>query len=93
MEYAALSSGTVVCKAQYGSFLMIVSDALMFSLKWLSLALIHSVPNLTSDLFDLQPAFIPAVQSTPSISTVSSAWGGEAPSLYSLIMCRFCALF
>ncbi|XP_053537450.1 phosphatidylinositol-binding clathrin assembly protein isoform X5 [Ictalurus punctatus] len=36
----------------------------------------NSVPNLTSDLFDLQPAFIPAAQSTPSISTASSAWGG-----------------
>ncbi|XP_067300504.1 phosphatidylinositol-binding clathrin assembly protein isoform X7 [Pseudorasbora parva] len=35
----------------------------------------NSMPNLTSDLFDLQPAFIPAVQSTP-ISTTSSAWGG-----------------
>ncbi|XP_037613973.1 phosphatidylinositol-binding clathrin assembly protein isoform X7 [Sebastes umbrosus] len=35
-----------------------------------------SVPNLNSDLFDLQPAFIPAVQSTPSISTANSAWGG-----------------
>uniref|UniRef100_A0A1A7Y523 AP180 N-terminal homology (ANTH) domain-containing protein n=1 Tax=Iconisemion striatum TaxID=60296 RepID=A0A1A7Y523_9TELE len=33
----------------------------------------NSVPNLNSDLFDLQPAFIPAVQSTPSIN---SAWGG-----------------
>ncbi|XP_067300524.1 phosphatidylinositol-binding clathrin assembly protein isoform X9 [Pseudorasbora parva] len=36
----------------------------------------NSMPNLTSDLFDLQPAFIPAVQSTP-ISTTSSAWGGD----------------
>ncbi|KAM9400152.1 phosphatidylinositol-binding clathrin assembly protein-like isoform 7-T9 [Salvelinus alpinus] len=36
----------------------------------------NSMPNLTSDLFDLQPAFIPAVQSTPSISTAASAWGG-----------------
>ncbi|XP_030635540.1 phosphatidylinositol-binding clathrin assembly protein isoform X2 [Chanos chanos] len=36
----------------------------------------NSMPNLTSDLFDLQPAFIPAVQSTPSISTANSAWGG-----------------
>ncbi|XP_039679204.1 phosphatidylinositol-binding clathrin assembly protein isoform X3 [Perca fluviatilis] len=36
----------------------------------------NSVPNLNSDLFDLQPAFIPAVQSTPSISTANSAWGG-----------------
>ncbi|XP_060787372.1 phosphatidylinositol-binding clathrin assembly protein isoform X2 [Neoarius graeffei] len=36
----------------------------------------NSVPNLTSDLFDLQPAFIPSVQSTPSISTSNSAWGG-----------------
>uniref|UniRef100_A0A3B4GX01 Phosphatidylinositol-binding clathrin assembly protein-like n=1 Tax=Pundamilia nyererei TaxID=303518 RepID=A0A3B4GX01_9CICH len=34
------------------------------------------VPNLNSDLFDLQPAFIPAVQSTPSISNANSAWGG-----------------
>ncbi|XP_055757168.1 phosphatidylinositol-binding clathrin assembly protein-like isoform X10 [Salvelinus fontinalis] len=36
----------------------------------------NSMPNLTSDLFDLQPAFIPAVQNTPSISTAASAWGG-----------------
>uniref|UniRef100_A0A3B3WUC2 ENTH domain-containing protein n=1 Tax=Poecilia mexicana TaxID=48701 RepID=A0A3B3WUC2_9TELE len=36
----------------------------------------NSVPNLNSDLFDLQPAFIPAVQSTPSISNANSAWGG-----------------
>uniref|UniRef100_A0A672IH00 Phosphatidylinositol-binding clathrin assembly protein n=1 Tax=Salarias fasciatus TaxID=181472 RepID=A0A672IH00_SALFA len=35
-----------------------------------------AVPNLNSDLFDLQPAFIPAVQSTPSISNANSAWGG-----------------
>ncbi|XP_023692953.1 phosphatidylinositol-binding clathrin assembly protein-like isoform X5 [Paramormyrops kingsleyae] len=37
----------------------------------------NSVPNLSSDLFDLQPAFVPTVQSTPAISTVSSAWGGD----------------
>ncbi|XP_069015062.1 phosphatidylinositol-binding clathrin assembly protein isoform X3 [Embiotoca jacksoni] len=36
----------------------------------------NSVPNLNTDLFDLQPAFIPAVQSNPSISTANSAWGG-----------------
>lgn len=36
----------------------------------------NSVPNLNSDLFDLQPSFIPAVQSTPSISNANSAWGG-----------------
>ncbi|KAM8899670.1 phosphatidylinositol-binding clathrin assembly protein isoform 17-T17 [Spinachia spinachia] len=36
----------------------------------------NSVPNLNSDLFDLQPAFIPAVQSNPSISTANHAWGG-----------------
>ncbi|KAF7661222.1 hypothetical protein LDENG_00266060 [Lucifuga dentata] len=36
----------------------------------------NSVPSLNSDLFDLQPAFIPAVQSTPSISIANSAWGG-----------------
>lgn len=35
----------------------------------------NSMPNLNSDLFDLQPAFVPAVQSTP-ISTASNAWGG-----------------
>ncbi|XP_061103736.1 phosphatidylinositol-binding clathrin assembly protein-like isoform X6 [Conger conger] len=37
----------------------------------------NSMPNLTSDLFDLQPAFVPTVQSTPTISTVNSAWGGD----------------
>ncbi|XP_061863046.1 prefoldin subunit 3 isoform X3 [Colius striatus] len=36
----------------------------------------NSMPNLSSDLFDLQPAFVPTVQSTPAISTSSSAWGG-----------------
>ncbi|XP_066058705.1 prefoldin subunit 3 isoform X3 [Chamaea fasciata] len=37
----------------------------------------NSMPNLSSDLFDLQPAFVPTVQSTPAISTsTSSAWGG-----------------
>ncbi|XP_062371673.1 phosphatidylinositol-binding clathrin assembly protein isoform X6 [Sardina pilchardus] len=40
----------------------------------------NSMPNLTSDLFDLQPAFIPAVQSTPAISTANSAWGGVESS-------------
>uniref|UniRef100_A0A673BWQ6 Phosphatidylinositol-binding clathrin assembly protein n=1 Tax=Sphaeramia orbicularis TaxID=375764 RepID=A0A673BWQ6_9TELE len=41
-----------------------------------------TVPNLNSDLFDLQPAFIPAVQSTPSISTANSAWGGMVLKQY-----------
>ncbi|KAM9538164.1 phosphatidylinositol-binding clathrin assembly protein-like isoform 3-T4 [Guaruba guarouba] len=37
----------------------------------------NSMPNLSGDLFDLQPAFVPAVQSTPAIPTSpSSAWGG-----------------
>ncbi|MFT7810327.1 phosphatidylinositol-binding clathrin assembly protein-like isoform X2 [Arapaima gigas] len=37
----------------------------------------NGAADLSSDLFDLQPAFIPTVQSTPSIPTVpSSAWGG-----------------
>nr|XP_020639974.1 phosphatidylinositol-binding clathrin assembly protein-like isoform X4 [Pogona vitticeps] len=37
----------------------------------------NSMPNLSTDLFDLQPAFVPTVQSTPAIATsVSSAWGG-----------------
>ncbi|XP_013040571.2 prefoldin subunit 3 isoform X4 [Anser cygnoides] len=41
----------------------------------------NSMPNLSSDLFDLQPAFVPTVQSTPAISTsVSSAWGGPFSS-------------
>ncbi len=39
------------------------------------------MPNLNSDLFDLQPAFVPAVQSTP-ISTASNAWGGAAISTH-----------
>ncbi|XP_053570152.1 phosphatidylinositol-binding clathrin assembly protein [Bombina bombina] len=37
----------------------------------------NSMPNLTSDLFDLQPTFVPTVQSTPAIATSSSnSWGG-----------------
>uniref|UniRef100_A0A6Q2ZF14 Phosphatidylinositol-binding clathrin assembly protein n=1 Tax=Esox lucius TaxID=8010 RepID=A0A6Q2ZF14_ESOLU len=38
----------------------------------------NSMPNLSSDLFDLQPTFIPTVQSTPSILTAANAWGGRA---------------
>uniref|UniRef100_A0A8C5JF13 Phosphatidylinositol-binding clathrin assembly protein n=1 Tax=Junco hyemalis TaxID=40217 RepID=A0A8C5JF13_JUNHY len=41
----------------------------------------NSMPNLSSDLFDLQPAFVPTVQSTPAISTsASNAWGGPFSS-------------
>uniref|UniRef100_A0A8B9NSS9 ENTH domain-containing protein n=1 Tax=Apteryx owenii TaxID=8824 RepID=A0A8B9NSS9_APTOW len=41
----------------------------------------NSMPNLSSDLFDLQPAFVPTVQSTPAIATsASSAWGGPFSS-------------
>ncbi|XP_068553374.1 prefoldin subunit 3 isoform X11 [Anas acuta] len=41
----------------------------------------NSMPNLSSDLFDLQPAFVPTVQSTPAISTsASSVWGGPFSS-------------
>ncbi|XP_053230892.1 phosphatidylinositol-binding clathrin assembly protein-like isoform X2 [Podarcis muralis] len=37
----------------------------------------NSMPNLSTDLFDLQPAFVPTVQSTPAIATsAGSAWGG-----------------
>uniref|UniRef100_A0AAR2LZU6 Phosphatidylinositol-binding clathrin assembly protein n=1 Tax=Pygocentrus nattereri TaxID=42514 RepID=A0AAR2LZU6_PYGNA len=43
-------------------------------------------PVTNSDLFDLQPAFIPAVQSTPSISTATSAWGGSSLSTLSSTM-------
>ncbi|XP_041112021.1 phosphatidylinositol-binding clathrin assembly protein-like isoform X2 [Polyodon spathula] len=40
----------------------------------------NSMPNLTSDLFDLQPAFVPTVQSTPAISTsINTTWGGLDP--------------
>ncbi|KFV66799.1 Phosphatidylinositol-binding clathrin assembly protein, partial [Dryobates pubescens] len=41
----------------------------------------NSMPNLSSDLFDIQPAFVPTVQSTPAISTsASNAWGGPFSS-------------
>ncbi|NWS70360.1 PICAL protein, partial [Crotophaga sulcirostris] len=41
----------------------------------------NSMPNLSSDLFDLQPAFVPTVQSTPAISTsANSPWGGPFSS-------------
>ncbi|XP_019395987.1 PREDICTED: phosphatidylinositol-binding clathrin assembly protein-like isoform X1 [Crocodylus porosus] len=41
----------------------------------------NSMPNLSTDLFDLQPAFVPTVQSTPAIATsASNAWGGPFSS-------------
>ncbi|XP_067853183.1 phosphatidylinositol-binding clathrin assembly protein-like isoform X4 [Heptranchias perlo] len=40
----------------------------------------NSAPNLSNDIFNLQSAFVPTVQSTPAISTsVANAWGGFAP--------------
>ncbi|XP_040555054.1 uncharacterized protein LOC772071 isoform X7 [Gallus gallus] len=37
----------------------------------------NSMPNLSSDLFDLQPAFVPTVQGTAATATsAGSAWGG-----------------
>ncbi|KAM9833655.1 phosphatidylinositol-binding clathrin assembly protein isoform 9-T9 [Syngnathus typhle] len=45
----------------------------------------NSVPNLNSDLFDLQPAFIPAVQCAPSISSANSAWGAGFDTLGDLL--------
>ncbi|XP_014062880.1 phosphatidylinositol-binding clathrin assembly protein isoform X1 [Salmo salar] len=53
----------------------------------------NSMPNLSSDLFDLQPAFLPAVQSTPSISTATSAWGGAAEPAESSMSVDFDAVF
>ncbi|XP_072451325.1 phosphatidylinositol-binding clathrin assembly protein-like isoform X3 [Chiloscyllium punctatum] len=36
----------------------------------------NSAPNLSNDIFNLESAFVPAVQSTPAISTsVANAWG------------------
>ncbi|XP_069468745.1 phosphatidylinositol-binding clathrin assembly protein-like isoform X6 [Ambystoma mexicanum] len=37
----------------------------------------NSMPNLSSDLFDIQPTFVPTVQSTPAIATsAGNTWGG-----------------
>ncbi|XP_042680790.1 phosphatidylinositol-binding clathrin assembly protein-like isoform X6 [Centrocercus urophasianus] len=37
----------------------------------------NSMPNLSSDLFDLQPVFVPTVQGTAATATsAGSAWGG-----------------
>lgn len=39
---------------------------------------LFSMPNLSSDLFDLQPAFVPTVQGTAATATsAGSAWGGK----------------
>ncbi|XP_061454898.1 phosphatidylinositol-binding clathrin assembly protein-like isoform X5 [Rhineura floridana] len=60
----------------------------------------NSMPNLSTDLFDLQPAFVPTVQSTPAIATsASNAWGGyplhSAPqkTAFSTINVDFDAVF
>ncbi|XP_067903556.1 phosphatidylinositol-binding clathrin assembly protein-like isoform X4 [Heterodontus francisci] len=40
----------------------------------------NSAPNLSNDIFNLESAFVPTVQSTPAITTsVANAWGGFAP--------------
>lgn len=39
---------------------------------------LFSMPNLSSDLFDLQPVFVPTVQGTAATATsAGSAWGGK----------------
>ncbi|POI28844.1 hypothetical protein CIB84_007406, partial [Bambusicola thoracicus] len=41
----------------------------------------NSMPNLSSDLFDLQPAFVPTVQGPAATATsAGSAWGGPFSS-------------
>ncbi|XP_062916951.1 phosphatidylinositol-binding clathrin assembly protein-like isoform X6 [Mobula hypostoma] len=40
----------------------------------------NSAPSLSDDIFNLQSAFVPTVQSTPEISkSVANAWGGFTP--------------
>ncbi|XP_069749105.1 phosphatidylinositol-binding clathrin assembly protein-like isoform X7 [Narcine bancroftii] len=40
----------------------------------------NSAPSLSSDIFNMQSAFVPTVQSTPAISSsVANAWGGFTP--------------
>ncbi|XP_048400698.1 phosphatidylinositol-binding clathrin assembly protein isoform X6 [Stegostoma tigrinum] len=40
----------------------------------------NSAPNMSNDIFNLESAFVPTVQSTPAISTsVANAWGGFTP--------------
>ncbi|XP_072361647.1 phosphatidylinositol-binding clathrin assembly protein-like isoform X10 [Scyliorhinus torazame] len=40
----------------------------------------NSAPNLSNDIFNMESAFVPTVQSTPAISTsVANAWGEFAP--------------
>lgn len=58
----------------------------------------NSMPNLSSDLFDLQSAFVPTVQSTPAIAmSAGSAWGGfplqSAPQGTSTMNVDFDAVF
>lgn len=35
----------------------------------------NSAPSLSNDIFNMQSAFVPTVQSTPAISTSANAWG------------------
>ncbi|XP_030065850.1 phosphatidylinositol-binding clathrin assembly protein [Microcaecilia unicolor] len=58
----------------------------------------NSMPNLSSDLFDLQSSFVPTVQSTPAIAmSAGSAWGGfplhSAPQSTSTMNVDFDAVF
>uniref|UniRef100_A0A673YLF1 Phosphatidylinositol-binding clathrin assembly protein n=1 Tax=Salmo trutta TaxID=8032 RepID=A0A673YLF1_SALTR len=42
----------------------------------------NNVPNLTSDLFNVQPAYNPTIQTTHTVPSNSNAWGGEAHRLH-----------
>ncbi|XP_041707523.1 phosphatidylinositol-binding clathrin assembly protein isoform X2 [Coregonus clupeaformis] len=37
----------------------------------------NNVPNLTSDLFNVQPAFNPTIQTTHTVPSNNNAWGGD----------------
>uniref|UniRef100_A0A8K9X349 Phosphatidylinositol-binding clathrin assembly protein n=1 Tax=Oncorhynchus mykiss TaxID=8022 RepID=A0A8K9X349_ONCMY len=42
----------------------------------------NNVPNLTSDLFNVQPSYNPTIQTTHTVPSNSNAWGGEAHRLH-----------
>lgn len=53
------------------------SAMILFYLLSVSLLCFPSVPNLTSDLFNLQPTFNPNIQTIHTVPSNNNAWGGE----------------
>ncbi|XP_078067533.1 phosphatidylinositol-binding clathrin assembly protein isoform X7 [Mustelus asterias] len=79
LPQSAIASTTVSPSSTSGKSISTTAAVDLFSVSTPATSA-NSAPNLSNDIFNMESAFVPTVQSTPAISTsVANAWGGFAP--------------